>query len=367
MAQVGGDGLVGRARRLDKMHGQAAACTRIPAARRPAVKIHHRLALAALAESLQQDDKRLLVIRVVQRYLGHGPNQVVSIDQVRHTAPAFGEKDRSDCIANLQASFALPLAVLSSPFMGSVRRSTGSSPSYWRYLALNVLVSAFTILVVLAIWGGRRGTARPTATPTIDAEAMIASVIPTLTPTLPPTPTPRTYTVGPGDTLFSIALDLDVSADLLMEANGLNDPDRLSVGQVLIVPEDQTPVPGAPTATPHPITLLDTAIPEAPVEPPKVEIAEVNGAGVLDTEAVFLLNSGGTAAMAGWTLDDGEGQVYRFPDFTLHGGAVSVHTKAGVNTVIDLYWGLDHAVWTSGKVITLRDAEGNQYSTFKIP
>ncbi len=72
--------------------------------------------------------------------------------------------------------------------------------------------------------------------------------------------------------------------------------------------------------------------------------------------------------MAGWTLDDGQGQVYRFPGgFTLYNkGAVSVHTKAGDDTAIDLYWGLAAPVWTPGKTITLRDPSGAAQSTFKI-
>ena len=67
----------------------------------------------------------------------------------------------------------------------------------------------------------------------------------------------------------------------------------------------------------------------------------MDGAGILDRETVRLLNTGGVAALAGWTLDDGQGQVYRFPDgFTLYNrGAVSVHTRAGTDTAIDLYWG----------------------------
>jgi hypothetical protein len=98
-----------------------------------------------------------------------------------------------------------------------------------------------------------------------------------------------------------------------------------------------------------------------------VEITGVDGPGDLTSETVHLVNTGGVAAMAGWTLDDGRGEVYRFPAFTLHNGAVSVHTRAGTDTVIDLFWGLNDAVWFPGSVITLRDADGNVQSTFSIP
>ena len=98
-----------------------------------------------------------------------------------------------------------------------------------------------------------------------------------------------------------------------------------------------------------------------------MDIRGVDGAGTLDTETIRLLNAGGVAAMAGWTLDDNQGNVYVFPAFTLHSGAVTVHTRNGTDTVIDLYWGLDKPVLLPGKVITLRDASGAVQSTFTIP
>lgn len=69
-------------------------------------------------------------------------------------------------------------------------------------------------------------TARPTSTPT-------ATPLPTATPT--PTPQ-RTYVVQPGDTLNAIALLFDVSVADLMQVNGITDPTRLQIGQVLIIP-----------------------------------------------------------------------------------------------------------------------------------
>ena len=44
------------------------------------------------------------------------------------------------------------------------------------------------------------------------------------------------YTVVPGDTLGAIAARLGVSLDALVAVNGITDPNRLSVGQVLIIP-----------------------------------------------------------------------------------------------------------------------------------
>jgi len=155
-----------------------------------------------------------------------------------------------------------------------------------------------------------------------------------------------------------------VPVEALMAANGLTNPDALSAGQVLLVPSvedgEQSQV----------ATVVPTAVAAATAangEAPRVEIRGVAGGGNLEEEVVRLLNSGGTANMAGWTLDDDQGHRYTFPAFTLHNGAVSVHTKDGIDTVIDLYWGLPEAVWTSGKLITLRDTNDAVQSTFRIP
>lgn len=217
------------------------------------------------------------------------------------------------------------------------------------------------MVAILTIWDRGVSVEPPTPTPTLPAAAVAASAVPTATATTRPSPTPHTYVVQPGDTMNGIALELGVSAEALMDANGLTDPDTLSAGQVLIVPDGAAPAQ-EPTASAAP-----EATQESGEEAPQVEIRGVSGSGDLDSEVVRLLNSGGTARMEGWTLADGEGNVFTFPDFTLHSGAVSVHTRSGTNTVIDLYWGLPEPVWTAGKTITLRDAEGEVQSTFTIP
>jgi hypothetical protein len=100
----------------------------------------------------------------------------------------------------------------------------------------------------------------------------------------------------------------------------------------------------------------------------EVIINAIDAPGNLELEAVRLLNSGGEVSMAGWTLEDGRGNVFVFPDFTFYStGAIDVHTRAGTNTTIDLYWSLEEAIWTAGKTITLRDEQGNLQSTFTIP
>lgn len=247
--------------------------------------------------------------------------------------------------------------------MGSVRRTS------WRqfvpFVILNVIVSVLSMSLVLAVWDRGVQVEPPTPTPTLSALAVAASAVPTATPTIRPSATPHTYTVKPGDTMNGIALELDVSADELMAANGLSDPDTLSAGQVLLVPKSDGSTTASPRASETPAPTAAST--QSGEDAPQVDIRGVDGAGDLDSEVVRLINSGGVANMAGWTLDNGRGDRYEFPAFTLHNGAVSVHTKSGNDTVIDLYWGMPEAVWTPGTTITLRNGDGEVQSTFQIP
>jgi LysM repeat protein len=246
--------------------------------------------------------------------------------------------------------------------MGSVRR--GGNRGFFLYLGLNVIVSAVTVLGVLSLWD-RRAAPDPTPFPTatIDAAAILASAVPTATETLVPTATPHVYRVQPNDSLFGIALQLGVSLTDLMELNELNETSVLDVGQILLVP-----TPGGPgSAPPTEVGPTTTPTPPASAEAPLVVLVGVSGVDDLEEEAIQVLNTGGVAAMAGWTLEDGRGAVFVFPEFTLHRGAVSVHTRAGQDTVIDLFWGLDESLLSPGTTITLRDAAGMIQSTFTIP
>jgi len=71
------------------------------------------------------------------------------------------------------------------------------------------------------------------------------------TPTLDPTrssaqPTlgPGTYIVQSGDTIDTIAMRFGVTADSIIELNGLTDPNALHVGQTLIIPVPESEKPG---------------------------------------------------------------------------------------------------------------------------
>ncbi len=106
-----------------------------------------------------------------------------------------------------------------------------------------------------------------------------------------------------------------------------------------------------------------------PADAKVVEIAEVVGAGNLDVESVVIKRVGvGEVHMNGWRLEDSLGHRFTFPDIILFtDGAVHVTTRAGTNTVNELYWGLTQAVWSSGKTISLFDDQGILRATLTVP
>jgi len=78
-------------------------------------------------------------------------------------------------------------------------------------------------------------------------------LVPLTTPL--PSPTPFTYTVGPGETISSVALKFGVSIDDLQAANPEVNPNAMSVGQVLKIPSNPDNPSGEPTPTPAPFTV----------------------------------------------------------------------------------------------------------------
>jgi len=68
--------------------------------------------------------------------------------------------------------------------------------------------------------------------------------------TTPPTPSGQTYTVRRGDTLSSIARRFGVSMWTLAQVNGIRNPSFVYVGQVLRIPSGGSPAPPAPPSAP---------------------------------------------------------------------------------------------------------------------
>ncbi|MBI3761191.1 MAG: lamin tail domain-containing protein [Chloroflexi bacterium] len=100
----------------------------------------------------------------------------------------------------------------------------------------------------------------------------------------------------------------------------------------------------------------------------QVTIRGVIGVGDLDKEQLTIVNTGGDMSLVGWTIHDSQGNVFFFPALALfQGGAVTVHTKSGTNTVIDLYWNQSTTMWQTGEVVSLVDPSGTTQTTYTIP
>ena len=130
----------------------------------------------------------------------------------------------------------------------------------------------------------------------------------------------------------------------------------------------QAVIPSAPISASVPAEVAPAATlnPEAEI---LVEIVSVIGAETLDAEMVLIRYTGeGELDLAGWHLEDEDKNVFVFPGLTLYPeGAVQVHTMAGQDTVVDLYWGLRQSVWVSGEEVSLIDPQGTERATYKVP
>ncbi len=69
-----------------------------------------------------------------------------------------------------------------------------------------------------------------TPSPTAPTPTPTRTVVPS------PTPEPVIHTVAAGDTLLAIAAEYESNVDMIMLANGISDPSRLSIGQELVIP-----------------------------------------------------------------------------------------------------------------------------------
>jgi LysM repeat protein len=97
--------------------------------------------------------------------------------------------------------------------------------------AVAILALALFFLPGMLNLGGG-GTTSPTAPPS-SAAAPSASVA----PTVPPAPTPVVYTIKKGDTLSKIATANGITVDELLAANpAIKDPNKISLGQQIVIP-----------------------------------------------------------------------------------------------------------------------------------
>lgn len=259
------------------------------------------------------------------------------------------------------------------------------------FLFLNVIVSAAVVLGILFWWERREpetaavaatvaaveavGFAPSAATPGGEVIGFVSS------PNDAPAETPEAAADGPpthvvqaGETLGIISNTYDVSIDDIMEANGLTNPDVISVGQQLLIPVDGVPVePVDEAADVEPTAALPSPIPTEAITSEgtaDIEVAAVESPGDLATEAVQIINAGTSEQpLLGWKVRDEDNNVYTFGQVSIfgEGAGLRLHTRAGNNGPTDLFWGLSEPAWRSGELLTLWDADDQVVVSFTIP
>ena len=103
--------------------------------------------------------------------------------------------------------------------------------------------------------------------------------------------------------------------------------------------------------------------------PGLVDIENVFGVGDLETEVVVLRQVGeGKQTLTNWELKDRDGHVFQFPQLELNqDGSVQIFTRIGVNSVLELYWGLETPIWETGEQVRLFNDKGKLQATYTIP
>jgi LysM repeat protein len=165
------------------------------------------------------------------------------------------------------------------------------------------------------------------------------------------------YVVQVGDSLSGIADRFGVPVAAIISANRLDNPDFVFVGQRLIIPSGDTTLPAA-TATPIAATV-NTGIRLTAVESP----------GTAAAEAINIGNDSDLAVnLQGWRLEREGGPAYTFGNLLLFpGSGLKLHSGAGTDTSVDVYWNQPATVWASGVVARLINPQGAEVSRLSVP
>ena len=113
-----------------------------------------------------------------------------------------------------------------------------------------------------------------------------------------------------------------------------------------------------------------TAEPTPVIRGAKVEIVIIRNPGVLESEALRIVsNSDEVVSLDGWTLEDANGNVLKFPNVQLlrKGIFVEVYSRSGHSTAYEIYWDRDAAVWQSGETAVIKDMFGQIQATYRVP
>ncbi len=166
------------------------------------------------------------------------------------------------------------------------------------------------------------------------------------------------YVIQVGDSLSGVADRFGVPVAAIVEANKLANPDFVFVGQRLIIPDAAAALLPAATATPIASTVTSG-----------IRLANVEGAGALEAEVVSVGNDSDLAVnLQGWRLEREGGSAYTFGNLLLFpGSGLKVHSGAGADSSVDVYWNQPASVWSSGAAARLLNPQGAEVSRLSIP
>lgn len=253
-------------------------------------------------------------------------------------------------------------------------------------LILNAVISLVIAMAVVWIVEARRPDPEALAAIYTPITAPVAPLAATFTPTAPsdtaaapaaggeqppadaaaasveaaPSPTPAAgteYVIQSGDSLSSVADRFGVPVAAIVEANNLDNPDYVFIGQRLKIPSADAQ---APAATPTPIAAgVNTGI----------RLAAVENAGALESEAINLGNDSDLAVnLQGWRLEREGGPAYTFGNILLFpGSGLKLRSGTGTDSSVDVYWNQPAAVWAAGAVARLLNPQGTEVSRLSVP
>jgi competence protein ComEC len=165
------------------------------------------------------------------------------------------------------------------------------------------------------------------------------------------------YVIQVGDSLSGVADRFGVPVAAIVEANNMDNPDFVFVGQRLIIPSADAVLPAA---TPTPIAAsVNTGI----------RLTAVAGAGDVAAETVNIANDSDLAVnLQGWRLERTGGPAYTFGNILLFpGSGLTLHSGAGTDSSVDVYWNQSAAVWSSGATAQLINPQGTEVARLAVP
>lgn len=135
------------------------------------------------------------------------------------------------------------------------------------------------------------------------------------------------------------------------------------------VPDDEQPGIDQPSES-IPAEEEPTSEPTPVIRGAKVEITIIRNPGSLSGEALRIVsNADEVVSLDGWTLEDANGNVLRFPNIQLlrKGIFVEVYSRSGHSTPYEIFWDREEAVWQSGETAVIRDMFGQIQATYRVP